>query len=148
MSARAVGEGHRSSIVFVGGLLGPGPAQTATLALDPPTGYSGEGERHSAVIDRERFRREAAVGAINGVVFAIVMAGVGWIFFGSWTLGAVIGAALIINLIVAALAGVLVPLALDRFDLDPALASGTFVTTMTDVVGFFAFLGLATLVLL
>ena len=93
-------------------------------------------------------RREAAVGAINGVVFAIVMAGVGWIFFGSWTLGAVIGAALIINLIVAALAGVLVPLALDRFDLDPALASGTFVTTMTDVVGFFAFLGLATLVLL
>ena len=59
-----------------------------------------------------------------------------------------IGAVLVINRLVPALAGVLVPLALDRFDLDPALASGTFVTTMTDVVGFFAFLGLATLVLL
>jgi magnesium transporter len=55
---------------------------------------------------------------------------------------------MIINLGVAALAGVLVPLALNRLKLDPALASGTFVTTVTDVVGFFAFLGLATLVLL
>jgi magnesium transporter len=55
---------------------------------------------------------------------------------------------MVINLVVAALAGVLVPLTLERFDLDPALASGTFVTTMTDVVGFFVFLGLATVILL
>jgi magnesium transporter len=93
-------------------------------------------------------RREAMVGAINGVLFAAIMAGVGYFAFGSLLLGVVIGMAMVINLIVAALAGVLVPLALDRCDLDPALASGTFVTTMTDVTGFFAFLGLATVILL
>ncbi|MBC7138147.1 MAG: magnesium transporter [Defluviimonas sp.] len=93
-------------------------------------------------------RREAMVGAINGVLFAAIMAGVGYFAFGSLLLGAVIGMAMVINLIVAALAGVLVPLALDRCDLDPALASGTFVTTMTDVTGFFTFLGLATVILL
>ncbi len=93
-------------------------------------------------------RREAMVGAINGFVFALIMALVGYLAYGSWLLGGVLGAAMIINLVVAALAGVLVPLTLERFDLDPALASGTFVTTMTDVVGFFVFLGLATVILL
>ncbi|AMY70121.1 magnesium transporter [Frigidibacter mobilis] len=93
-------------------------------------------------------RREAMVGAINGVIFAAIMAAVGYLAFGSLLLGSVIGMAMVINLIVAALAGVLVPLALDHYDLDPALASGTFVTTMTDVTGFFAFLGLATVILL
>jgi Mg2+ transporter (mgtE) len=94
-------------------------------------------------------RRELIVGLINGLGFALVMGGVAWALYGRdiW-LGAVIGAALIINLGVAALGGVLVPLALNRLKLDPALASGTFVTTLTDVVGFFVFLGLATLVLL
>ncbi len=93
-------------------------------------------------------RREAMVGAVNGVLFATIMAAVGYLLYGSALLGAVIGAAMIINLIVAALAGVLVPLTLERYDLDPALASGTFVTTMTDIVGFFTFLGLATVILL
>ena len=60
----------------------------------------------------------------------------------------VLAAAMIVNQIVAALAGVLIPLLLSRLGLDPALASGTFVTTLTDVMGFFAFLGLATVVLL
>ncbi len=92
--------------------------------------------------------REAAVGLINGVFFALIMGAVGYLAYDSWALGAVIGAAMIINLIVAALAGVMVPLTLERAGLDPALASGTFVTTMTDIVGFMAFLGLATLVLL
>lgn len=94
-------------------------------------------------------RREVLVGLVNGLGFALVMGGVAWAFYGRdiW-LGAVIGAAMLINLAVAALAGVVVPLVLDRLKLDPALASGTFVTTVTDVVGFFAFLGLATLVLL
>ena len=64
---------------------------------------------------------------------------------GSDGLGLVIAAAMVINLIAAALAGILVPLTLDRFDIDPAIASGVFVTTVTDVVGFFAFLGLAAL---
>jgi magnesium transporter len=63
-------------------------------------------------------------------------------------LGVVLGLAMIVNQIVAALGGVLVPLALDRMGFDPALASGTFVTTMTDVMGFFAFLGFATLFLI
>jgi magnesium transporter len=93
-------------------------------------------------------RREAMVGAINGFVFALIMGLVGYLAYGSWLLGGVLGAAMVINLVVAALAGVLVPLTLERFDLDPALASGTFVTTMTDVVGFFVFLGLATVILL
>jgi magnesium transporter len=92
--------------------------------------------------------REAGVGLINGVVFAIVMGVVGLVWFGSPVLGAVIAAAMVINLLVAGLAGILIPVVLDRLGIDPALASGAFVTTVTDVVGFFAFLGLAVLVLL
>ncbi len=92
-------------------------------------------------------RREAGVGLINGLAFACIMGAVGSFWFGMPMLGAVLGAALICNLFVAALAGTIVPLLLDRLGLDPALSSGTFVTTTTDVVGFFAFLGLATVVL-
>ena len=66
-----------------------------------------------------------------------------YFWFGSSPLGLVIAAAMIVNLIVAALAGILIPLGLEGLGLDPAIASGVFVTTMTDVVGFFAFLGLA-----
>lgn len=93
-------------------------------------------------------RREALVGAINGGAFALIMGAVGWLVLGMPMLGVVLALAMVINLIVAALAGILVPLGLDRLELDPALASGTFVTTMTDVIGFFAFLGLATVMLL
>ncbi|WP_224815276.1 magnesium transporter [Hasllibacter sp. MH4015] len=92
--------------------------------------------------------REAGVGLINGVVFAIVMGIVGVVWFGTPLLGVVIGAAMIINLLVAGLAGILVPVILDRLRIDPALASGAFVTTVTDVVGFFSFLGLAVILLL
>jgi magnesium transporter len=73
---------------------------------------------------------------------------VGLLWFGSPMLGGVIAAAMVVNLVVAGLAGILIPVALDRLKIDPALASGAFVTTVTDVVGFFAFLGLAVLVLL
>ena len=76
------------------------------------------------------------------------MGGVAWLWFGDPVIAAVIGTAMIINMIAAALGGVLIPIALDKAGVDPALASGTFVTTVTDVVGFFAFLGLATLALL
>ncbi len=93
-------------------------------------------------------RRELAVGIINGTVFALVMGAGAWVLFGAPLMGAVIGLALIVTLIVAALSGVLVPLLLNRFGFDPALSSGTFVITMTDVMGFFAFLGLATVILL
>jgi magnesium transporter len=93
-------------------------------------------------------RREAAVGLINGAVFALVMGIVGLVWFGSPMLGVVIAAAMVINLLVAGLAGIAIPVVLDRYGIDPALASGTFVTTVTDVVGFFAFLGLASVILL
>lgn len=93
-------------------------------------------------------RREALVGLVNGVVFAVVMGFVGVIWFGSPALGWVIAAAMVINLVVAGLAGTVIPILLEKMNIDPALASGAFVTTVTDVVGFFAFLGLAAAVLL
>ncbi|MEL7091789.1 MAG: magnesium transporter [Pseudomonadota bacterium] len=93
-------------------------------------------------------RREVLVGLINGIVFAVVMGIVGVIWFGSPALGYVIAAAMVINLVVAGFAGTVIPVILDRVGIDPALASGAFVTTVTDVVGFFAFLGLAAVVLL
>ena len=93
-------------------------------------------------------RREVFVGLINGLVFALIMGVVGLIWFGSPTLGYVIAAAMVINMVVAGLAGTAIPVLLEKFGIDPALASGAFVTTVTDVVGFFAFLGLAALVLL
>lgn len=93
-------------------------------------------------------RREAIVGLCNGALFALVMGLAASTLFGWPMLGLVIGMALIINLLVAALAGVLVPLTMEKIGADPALASGTFVTTLTDVIGFFSFLGLATLILI
>jgi magnesium transporter len=93
-------------------------------------------------------RREGAVGVINGVAFAVIMGIVGLVWFGSWQLGGVIAVAMVINLVVAGLAGIVIPVVLEKAGVDPALASGAFVTTVTDVVGFFAFLGLAVVVLL
>jgi magnesium transporter len=87
--------------------------------------------------------RETAVGLLNGLLFAVIMGAIAFYWFGSGTLGLVIGAAMIINLLVAALAGILIPLGLYAVRLDPAIASGVFVTMCTDCVGFFAFLGLA-----
>jgi magnesium transporter len=88
--------------------------------------------------------RETAIGLINGFVFAVIMGLVVYVWYGSNKLGAVIAGAMVINLLAAALAGIFVPLALDRWQFDPAVSSTVFVTTVTDVVGFFAFLGLAT----
>ncbi|WP_394178177.1 magnesium transporter [Yoonia maritima] len=93
-------------------------------------------------------RREILVGLINGLIFAIVMGIVGVLWFGSPMLGVVIAVAMVINMVVAGLAGTVIPVTLERFGIDPALASGAFVTTVTDVVGFFAFLGLAAMWLL
>jgi len=88
-------------------------------------------------------RRETAVGLINGVVFAVIVAVLAFLWFGNIQLGYVIGLAMIINMLAAGLAGILLPLLLDKIGVDPAIASAVFVTTVTDVVGFFAFLGLA-----
>jgi magnesium transporter len=93
-------------------------------------------------------RREVLVGLVNGVIFAVVMGIVGWVWFGSSMLGLVIAIAMVINMVVAGLAGTGIPVLLEKLGVDPALASGAFVTTVTDVVGFFAFLGLAAVMLL
>ncbi len=93
-------------------------------------------------------RREALVGLLNGAAFAVITGIISLVWFGSPVLGVVIGVAMVLNLLVAGLAGILIPMGLERVGADPALASGTFVTTVTDVVGFFAFLGLASLFLL
>ena len=87
--------------------------------------------------------REVLVGLLNGLLFALIMGLVAYYWFGSNELGLVIAAAMIINMLVAALSGILIPLALDAMGIDPAVASSVFVTMVTDVVGFFAFLGLA-----
>ena len=97
---------------------------------------------------RPILRKEVLVGLLNGVVWAVVVGIVAGLWFQDAPLGMVIAAAMVINLAVAALAGVLVPLTLKRMDIDPALAGGVVLTTVTDVVGFLSFLGLATLILL
>jgi magnesium transporter len=90
-------------------------------------------------------RRELLVGLLNGLTFAILLAVIAVIWFGTAHIGPVIGLAIVITLVSAAFGGIVIPLMLDRFDVDPAVSSGPLVTTITDVVGFFAFLGIATL---
>lgn len=88
-------------------------------------------------------RREVLVSALNGLIWAFVMAMVTTYWFGDSTLGVIIAFAIIINLLTAGIAGASLPLLLERLDIDPALAGGVILTTVTDVVGFWAFLGLA-----
>jgi len=87
--------------------------------------------------------KELLVGGINGVLFAVITGGIAWGWFQDPMIGLVIGMAMVVNMIVAGLAGASIPLMLDRAGVDPAIASSVFLTTVTDVVGFFAFLGLA-----
>jgi magnesium transporter len=89
--------------------------------------------------------REAAVGLLNGFAFAAITGAIAYAWFKVPGLGIVIGLAMVCNMIAAAMAGILIPLVIERFRFDPAVASGVFVTTVTDVVGFFSFLGIATL---
>ncbi len=92
--------------------------------------------------------KELLVGGINGVLFAILTGFVAWIWFSSPAIGIVIGFAMIFNLLVAGLAGSTIPIMLERMGIDPAIGSTVVLTTVTDVVGFFAFLGLAAAFLL
>ena len=98
--------------------------------------------------DRNQFwvvGRESLVGALNGMLWALVIAATAAIWFNDLTLGLIIACAMLINLVTAGCAGAGLPLALKKLQVDPALAGGVMVTTVTDVVGFLAFLGLATL---
>ena len=89
-------------------------------------------------------RREAGVGLLNGLLFGVLIGLAAGAWFQDVNLGGIIAVAMLINMIAAALAGIMIPLLLDRFGADPAVSSAVFVTTVTDVIGFFAFLGLAT----
>lgn len=92
--------------------------------------------------------KEVIVGTVNGAVFAVVAGVMAWIWFGDPLLGGVIGTAMIINMFSAGFFGAAIPVVLERLKIDPAIASTVLLTTVTDVVGFFAFLGLAALVLI
>ena len=92
--------------------------------------------------------RELYVGIANGLVFAIVTAGLSYVWFGDGQIALVLGFAMLVNMIVAAISGTLIPLALVKTGVDPAVASSVFITTITDVIGFLVFLGLAALYLL
>ncbi|HEX2529397.1 MAG TPA: magnesium transporter, partial [Geminicoccus sp.] len=102
----------------------------------------GRGETYRLVL------KESLVGLLNGGSFLLVGLATAFIWFWQGELALVFGAAMLINLAVAGLAGAAIPLCLQRMGLDPAVASTVFLTTVTDVVGFFSFLALATLVLL
>lgn len=127
-------------IASMGGIAG---TQTATIVIRAiATGKLGSKNRRILVL------KETLVGLSNGSVWAILgFLGV-LIAFQDITLGLIFSTAMLINLIAAALAGALIPLVLDRMDIDPALASGLLLTTVTDSLGFFVFLGLATIVLI
>ena len=92
--------------------------------------------------------RELGISLLNGALWAVVIALLAVAWFGDWGIGGVLGVAILVNLLCAALAGVAIPLLLDRMGIDPALAGSVILTTVTDVIGFFAFLGLATVLLL
>ncbi|MBS99609.1 MAG: magnesium transporter [Oceanospirillaceae bacterium] len=124
-------------VASMGGIAG---SQTLTLVI------RGQALGH---IERRNigwlFNREVIVGILNGVLWALVVAAVAVIWFGDTTVGLVIALAIIINLLAGAMAGTLLPMLLKSAGIDPALAGSVLLTTITDVVGFFAFLGLATL---
>jgi magnesium transporter len=123
---------------IVASMGGNAGAQTMTVTVRAIAMRELEGGRLRRLI-----RREMVVGFFNGVIFAILIGIVTWLRYSNLELGVVIAMAMITNLVVAGTAGILIPLTLDRFKADPAISSAVFVTTVTDVVGFFAFLGIA-----
>ena len=92
--------------------------------------------------------KETFVGGINGVIFALMIGFLSSYWFSDYLLGIVIAMAMILNLIIAGMAGVIIPLTLNKFNIDPAVASGVILTTITDVFGFLSFLGLASILLI
>ena len=127
-------------VASMGGIAG---SQTLTLVI---RGIAlGQIGRANA---RKLLMKEITIGLLNGALWALVVAGVTILWFGNYQIGWIIGAAIIVNLFVAAVAGACIPLFLKKMGADPALGGGVMLTTVTDVVGFFVFLGLASVVLL
>ena len=126
-------------VASMGGIAG---SQTLTLVIRGMALGQVEGSNARALL-----AKEIGIALLNGLLWAVVVALLAVAWFGDWHIGGVIGAAILINLLFAALAGLVVPLVLNRMGIDPALAGGVILTTVTDVIGFFAFLGLASVVL-
>lgn len=127
-------------VASMGGIAG---SQTLTLVV------RGLALRQvSELNSRKLLNKEVSVGLMNGLIWAVVVSIVAGIWFHNFDISLLLGLSMIINLACAAAAGVLIPVALDKMGVDPALAGGVLLTTVTDVVGFMAFLGLATLFLL
>jgi magnesium transporter len=126
-------------VMSMGGIAG---TQTLTLMVrGMATGQVSS--RNSAAL----LRKELAVGLLNGLFFSVIVAGIAMLWYGEVALGLVMAAAILLNLLAGALAGAVVPLLLRRLSIDPALAGGVVLTTVTDVVGIVAFIGLATYLL-
>jgi len=96
---------------------------------------------------KEAIKKEVSVALINGFTFAVIMGSIASIWFNTNLLGIVIALSMIINILIAGLFGTLIPLILKKFEIDPAIGSTVILTTITDIVGFFSFLGLASLIL-
>jgi len=127
-------------VMSMGGIAG-----TQTLTLMVRGMATGQVSARNTVA---LLKKELAVGLMNGVVFATVVGAIAGLWYGQPKLGLVIAFAILLNLVAGALAGALVPVILRRMSIDPALAGGVVLTTVTDVVGIFAFVGLASYVLL
>jgi magnesium transporter len=122
-------------VASMGGIAG---SQTLTLVI---RGLAlGQLQRGNL---RELMSRELGISVLNGLLWSGVTALLAVAWFGDWALGGVLGAAILINLLCAAAAGLAIPLMLDRMHIDPALAGSVVLTTVTDVIGFFTFLALA-----
>jgi magnesium transporter len=126
-------------VASMGGIAG---SQTLTLMIrGMATGQVGMGNA------KHLLSREFAISLLNSFIWAIILAGITFLWFQDWNIGMVIALALTINLIAGAIAGVLVPLTLRRLSIDPAIAGGVVLTTVTDIVGYVSFLGLGTAIL-
>jgi magnesium transporter len=127
-------------VMSMGGIAG---TQTLTLMIRGMATGQVSARNSMAIL-----RKELAVGILNGIVFSIIVAVIAYLWYGKADLGIVMAFAIIINLVAGALAGALIPVILKRMSIDPALAGGVVLTTVTDVIGIFAFIGLASFVLL
>ncbi|WKL21122.1 magnesium transporter [Agrobacterium tumefaciens] len=123
----------------VAGMGGNAGSQTMTVSVRALATKSLDIHNAARII-----RREAGVGILNGMLFGCAIGVVAGIWFQDVHIGGIIATAMCLNMLAAALAGILIPLVLDKFGADPAVSSAVFVTAVTDIVGFFAFLGIAT----
>jgi magnesium transporter len=127
---------------LVAGMGGNAGSQTLVIIIrDLALGELAPGDGRRVLL------KEIGVGLMNGLAIGVVVGGLGYLWKGSCELGVIVGCAMVLNLAMAGLAGVLIPYGLKACKVDPALASSIFVTTVTDVAGFFFFLGLAALAL-